>query len=311
MDMLWGMIAEQGPDTHTDDLVKAGFLGFMKTWAESGGPDQDELDDTWMKRLGARHPMTCYEMLYHYVERRRVFFQSVDIIAIERPFVIPIDPGNPHLFYVGRLDKVVRNRRSKTIDIIEHKTTSWYSKLGVFNQNFLNSFSPNSQIDGYLVGGKSIYGDKLRAVHIDAALVHKKIHDGFEFIPISRATEQLEAWLWEARGTVARMESDEHALIGYRDAVAEDLVVGEHSIEGFLPSYPKDTNRCFDFMTPCSYLDMCRARANPETYLEPPEGFVEDEWIPFEVLGLADLFKAGKPENVPGVIGDTFQGEQG
>ena len=44
-------------------------------------------------------------------------------------------------------------------------------------------------------------------------------------------------------------------------------------------SFPKNTTNCFCYGR-CIYADLCKMVANPDTVVNPPEGFVVDKWDP-------------------------------
>ncbi|KKL54935.1 hypothetical protein LCGC14_2260390, partial [marine sediment metagenome] len=219
-----------------------------------------------------RTPGVAAEMIAHYIKQRKDFIKHVTVIEVEAPFAVPLDPDNPLLWYIGKVDKIVE--WEGRIWGIEHKTTTSYKKNGPFKATFIDSFSPNSQIDGYLHSLHMNYGDKVKGILIDAALVHKQVHDGFKFIPILRATEQLDAWLWEARNWILRIQLEDHSL-------EEDEQQDTH-----MKAFPKNTDACQDFFTNCTYINECKGRSNPLTYVNPPEGMVVKKWEPFDLLNL-------------------------
>jgi hypothetical protein len=224
--------------------------------------------------LGARTPFVAHEMIYEYILTRRRFLEEVEVLDIERPFAVPLTPDNPDLFYVGRLDKMFKKRGD--IHTGEHKTTSMYKANGGFKANFVDSFSPNSQVDGYSHAGHMIYGEEYKGVWVDGALVHKKVHDQFIFIPMERQFSQMDAWLWETLENVKAIEYNTEKL--YNAAEGQ-----------FLAAFPRNTSNCQDFMRNCEYIDICKGFANPHQITETPMGFVEEAWSPFERLELEKI----------------------
>jgi len=55
--------------------------------------------------------------------------------------------------------------------------------------------------------------------------------------------------------------------------------------------FPKNTEHCFDKYGACSFIDICRYVPNPNHYSdeEPPAGYIQEKWEPFDVLGLEEL----------------------
>ena len=274
MDVVWDRIANN-PEMDAEDIAKLSFKAFLDYWAERGMTPIDEMDEDEVERLGARHPMNAYEMVYNYIDERRALLSSSELklLEIEIPFAVPLDPNNAQLFYVGRLDKVFSFRGS--VYVGEHKTTSEYKKDGPFRDSFIDSFSPNSQVDGYAFAGHIKYGELFKGIWIDAALVHKQIHDAFKLIPIERLDSQLDAWLWETIYQVRQIEANKEqcSTLDPNDK--------------YLAAFPKNTSSC-SMYGGCTYRDVCRMIANP-LGRDAPNGFKEEPWSPFKELELEKI----------------------
>lgn len=279
MDVIWAGISKD-PKIDISEIVTKATAAFMLAWEAHSLPDIDQMSGEVTERFGHRNPMTAIEMLYAYVDTRRSFISSCELISIEQPFAILLDPSEPDLFYVGRLDKVIRVQDE--IILIEHKTTTLYSKSTGFRQDYIESFSPNSQIDGYMAAGRVLYGDKCKAIYVDAALVHRDIHDKFKFLPIRRMTSQLDAWLWETRHWIDEVKRNKEALKKVK------------STDNYMAAYPRNTNECQGKYGACVYQDICKGATNPSKQKDPPIGFKYEKWEPFDTLGLHRLNLGGK-----------------
>lgn len=279
MDVVWKEIAEGNKDDTA--ITKKAFLeGFHTEWVGQGFPSIQELTDEQIEDLNPRTPMTALGMLDNYVKYARPIIEGeLRPLAIEQPFAVPLSDRRPDLWYCGRLDKVVEDQ-SGGVYILDHKTTSAYKKDGYFKSSFVDSFSPNSQVEGYSYQARIQYGDKFRGVYIDAALVHKTVHEGFKLLPVLLSDNPLEQWLWETKNEVELIERYEHAI--EHDA---------HSDEA-LKAFPRNTEACFDYGRACPYLDFCKAGCNPLQFVqddEPPDGFVYDKWDPFDVNEISSI----------------------
>ena len=270
MDSLWSNISKGIKDK--DQLVEDAYGAFVQHWTEEGLPDPRNLSYEEQKGMLPRTPMVGMEMILSYLEKRVNLISTCEVMDIERPFIVPLTPDDPTLFYVGRIDKVMRYQGR--IYGIEHKTTTAYKVDGHFRSTFLESFSPNSQVDGYLYTlHMSFPDDKIGGVWVDAALVHKEDHEGFQFIPIDRQMPMLDSWLYDVNDWIERIEADKAKL---------ERVKGS---DPYMAAFPKNTNSCFDFNQSCIYLYLCKAKPNPHGESVPP-GFEESPWDPLEHLGI-------------------------
>lgn len=274
MDVVWmGYNKVRGGIVSTSDLVEAAMFAFEQCWIESGLKPFAELTLQDMEVLGARTPMVAKEMLINYVDVRRDILDSAELVAAERPFAVPLYPDRDDIWYIGRRDKDIRINGD--LVVVEHKTTSEYKIDGGFKSQYLESYHPNSQVEGYLYAANIEYGS-VRYVWVDAALVHKKVHNAFKFIPISASFAALDAWLWEVRDWSNRIGSEMERLDG-----AEK--------EKILTAFPRNTEQCVGKYGLCPMLSICRGFNNPAQIDEPPSGYIHDPWNPFELLHIADL----------------------
>lgn len=277
MDTVWKRLGSRPKSKLSDfDITVEAMKTFKATWEEEGGPEAYEHEVQYKKYPSARTTDTAMEMLAHYINERRPWLESADfeLLDIERPFAVPLDPADPSLYYVGRLDKVFR-LKGKGVYFGEHKTTTLYSKNGPFQDRFTESFSPNSQIDGYLYALRILYGKEAKGGMVDASLVHKDIHDAFRLIPVDRQWAQLDTWLWEARQWIANIEANDAAL----EVAPADIP--------YLTAFPKNTSACSHY-DGCTYVSLCKMWADPHRR-ETPQGFEESSWSPFDALQLSQL----------------------
>lgn len=265
MDTLWKRLSES-PNIKTEEVAREAFESFVEAWELQGQPSLEDLQDIDLLSSFQPHtPLTALEMLFPYVEKRRELLSSITILECEQPFHISITPS---ITYVGKLDKVYEDKDGLVYGV-DHKTTSLYAKNGPFRTSFTESFSPNSQIDGYQFYLLKKYKERARYMWIDAALVHKTVHDGFRRIPVYRIDAQLEAWFWETQNYITSLKVDEE--------LEEEPAAP--SSETVMKSFPRNTSSCFDYNQPCTYRDICIATANPSFISEPPQGFEIDEDI--------------------------------
>jgi hypothetical protein len=271
-EVIWDNAAKMG----STDLVSKAFDAFVTTWCKGGMPHPHNIGLELEKELSPRTPGRALEMIVGYIMSRLPRIKDLEVISIEKPFAVPLDPTDDTLFYVGKIDKIVR-WNDKVLGI-EHKTTTAYKKNGPFRSGFVDSFSPNSQVDGYLYALHLMFPGDVGGIWVDAALVHKEV-EGFTFIPVERKLEHLDTWLWEVRWWINIIEQEKAKIADLANATAKP----------YMEAFPKNTNSCWDFGASCPYLDLCKAWPNPLG--KPlPTGFSEIKWDPLEnVPGLSDI----------------------
>ena len=265
MDVIWGAMTRINPEPK-DEIVRKAYMAFVITWTEMGMPPPEEIDMELQAELSPRTPGQALEMIVAYVHYRLKLGESFELVNTEQAFSVPLKPDDPTLFYVGKIDKIVR-RRGKILGI-EHKTTTAYKKHGPFRGEFADSFSPNSQVDGYLYALHMMYPGEVGGVWVDAALVHKQ-EEGFMFIPVERKLDQLDNWLYEVLWWVDLIEGEKAKL---QQTGSQDR---------YMQAFPKNTNSCWDFHRACPYMSCCKAWANP-VGRDMPVGFKEEQWSPLK-----------------------------
>lgn len=252
MDFFW-----KNPDATEAQVIQK----FTDVWNLSDLKDTDDFD------LFPRSKGRAYEMLIEYLARYRNWIKSIELMAIEKPFIVPLSTEieKQNLFYVGKWDKLYREYGK--ITILDHKTSS------SFASTWLNSWSPNGQVDGYLYAGHMEYGDEFRNVMIDGALVQKSKID-FIKVPVERQIYMLEMWKWEVIDLIEQIWYYETLLLDIRATAKKSEI---------LRTFPKCTTSCTSYYGMCPYVNLCKFVTNPETIEGEPDGFEHDSWKPFEV----------------------------
>ena len=250
-------------------LTQLAFDQFIKYWTDAGFPT--DIGQVEADRLAPRTPMIAKEMYWHYIDQRWNILQGCDVLAIEQPFAVPL-PNLPDHWYVGRLDKVIEFNGQRLV--IEHKSTTAYATVGNFRPEYVESWYASSQVKGYQIGA-GLFFNGVDGVWVDAALVHKKIHDAFKFIPVAHHHELLLEWIgtteqWAWQVTAATKEFNAGASV--------------------TKCFPKNEDSCFGKYGTCPFLDICRTIPDP-TKIGVPVGFKVDKWEPFSILRLDQLIQ--------------------
>lgn len=259
LDFIWS----EFNNMNRDQLLEGAMVNFMKVWMKDGLDKVDEFD------LYPRTPGRAISILEEYIERYAHFLGSIELIAVESPFIVPLFLEDETVGYVGKLDKIFSDRYG--VQFCDHKTSS------TFGPSWTNSFSPNGQMDGYLHAGHTSYGDSFHGILIDGLLVNKTKIDLLR-IPIQRQAAQVDAWSWEVSDLIDLIELNEERLVEYRNS-PERL--------NYLPAFPKCTTSCTQYFGTCPYHELCRFWDNPDHHVIP-DNFVERKWEPFNILEQPD-----------------------
>lgn len=264
MDAMWGA----GNDCSHSDRVELAMLGFRNQWEEDGY--KWDLDLSEQDFLGARTPGTAHEMYYEYARQREKMLNECIVLGIEQPIAVPF-PDLQDTWYVGKLDKVVDYNGTH---ILEHKTTTLYRIKGNFDNDYLESWNSAAQIKGYLMAG-SIYYPKMQDVWVDCALVHKKVHDAFKFVPVAHTWDMLKSWITDTKRWIQEIqrETEEYERVG-------DLSLG---------TFRMNDDAAYGKYGKSPFLDIYQTIPDPSLLKEPPPGFVVEKWEPFDVLKLDKL----------------------
>lgn len=266
-DIVWKHAKKFSPQ----DLTELSFMAFEKKWQEEGL--EVKLSIEQLDFYAPRTPQIAKEMLYNYIDKRWRMLQESDVIAIEQPMAVPV-PGMDGYWYIGRLDKVIWYGAQKLI--IEHKTTTAYAVQGNFRTDYVESWFMAAQVKGYQFAG-SLFYENVDAVWVDAALVHRKIHDGFKFIPIAHNFILLEEWLGNTKRWIQEIATEE-----IRFQREGKLLPG---------MFRKNEESCFGKYGACPFIDICRTIPDPTQLDGPPPGYKHEKWEPFSVLGLDKIVK--------------------
>lgn len=279
MDVIWKLCC--GKKFNKNHVAELAFEAFVAEWVKRGEKDPDDIDDDELERIKFRNPATAHEMIFYYIERRTGMFQqpSIQLLSVEEPFAVPLMKENVDILYGGRWDKIIKLHGS--IRAIEHKTTTAWRYPRNLREEYLKSFLPNNQIDGYIYAGRMKYGRQFNNVYVDIALVHKSQHDVFELLPIDRGPGDLEAWLWDTWYWVNEIE---------RNLEASKTVKPS---DPYMHAFPKKTASCYRFPHNCQFLPVCSTMSNPMGIkARPPKDnygnpiFRIEKWDPFDHLKL-------------------------
>jgi len=246
------------------------FASFMAEWTLRELPDPARFPEL-MEQYFPRVPGTAKEMLWHYIDQNKSWLWEIEILDIEKPFVVPLlETDTQRIFLVGRRDMTYRD--SQGVWANEHKTTTLgaaekYIVQGqIFQWKFLQMFNMSPQVAGYTYSIKLEYGNEARGVVISGDLVHKKHNDKFQNIPIWKDDSWLESWYTDTQFWVKQLLW--------------------HDKEKF---YPHNENSCDGQYGPCEYKDMCEACSDPRELSQVWQGYKVEFWEPFDEDAMKEI----------------------
>ena len=267
LDKLWGAPKHWS----TQELIEGAMEGFLEEWSKSYDPSPSlmQQDD-----LGARTPGVAHEMYFQYVISREKMIKESTALAIEKAIAIPM-PGFSNVWYIGKLDKVIQYNG---VHILEHKSTTAYATLGNFRYDYVESWNSSPQVKGYEVMGK-VYYPEMQDIWMDLALVHKKVHDAFKFVPIMHSKSILEEWVWDTSAWITEIRKEEK----------------NYGESGHLHGdFRKNEDSCYGKYGTCPFLSICQACADPSQLSGPPQGYVVEKWEPFDTTILEKAERQAK-----------------
>lgn len=288
MDTLW---------SRPDEGWEGAWETFEHEWYArqvAGGFPLGELDPAFEADLQPYAPSTMQETLIAYEQERRDLLRSVELLACEQPFIVPLDPNDPTLFFIGRKDKRVRHQQR--IKIVDHKSTTRYRVRPLGRPHLAPEW--RAQFYTSLQGRGYLYAEKLEhqldrcTILFDGTLFYHSTtytnpitSDFFCLEPIECQLASLDLWLWATHFWVKDIRRHIEAVEELRDkGTAEGLP--------YLPAFP--CTGCTGF---CPYADLCMSRDNPESWLpdeDPPDGFIESKWSPFDLETVQHLLGKNK-----------------
>ncbi len=255
-----------------DDIHELAYAAFLTEWTERGLPLPEQAPEL-MEQYFPRVPGTAREMLWHYIDQNKQWLLEIEILDIERPFVVPLfETPTQRIFLVGRRDMTYRD--SGGVWANEHKTTTlgaaekYMANGQIFQWKFLQMFNMSPQVAGYTYSLKLEYGAEARGVVISGDLVHKKHNDKFQNIPIWKDDSWLEQWYNDTCFWVERLLW--------------------HDEEGY---YPHNESSCDGQYGPCEFKEICEACPDPRTLPQVWQGYKVDFWQPFEEKAMKDIMR--------------------
>ncbi len=247
------------------------YEAFLAEWVKRGMPRPEDNPEL-MEQIFPRVPGIAKEMLWNYIQQEKQWIWEVEILDIERPFVVPLfETDTKRIFLVGRRDLTYRD--STGVWAKEHKTSTLGASEkkmkqtgAIFQYKFLTSFNMSPQVAGYTFSLKLEYGTEARGVMIAGDLVHKKFQDKFLNIPVWKDDPWLEGWfnntIWWIKQLFEIEKSD---------------------------YYPHNETSCENQYGTCEYRDICETCSDPRLLSQVPVDYKVDFWEPFDEQAMKDI----------------------
>ncbi len=253
-----------GQGRSMDAAIQAAQDTFMETWQGLGLPTGNNiiLAASWLKQ---KTPQAGLRILEAYAKERWAFLDTGQLLGAELTFRILLDQDpvtGELLFYRGILDRHWQDHHGDRP--WELKTTSMGGPNGFYSK-FLNSFNPNAQLQGYVVGFEDKFPGQAKEVVVDAALVHDK-HTKFMAQPVTISGERQEQWKCNTKALMADVRRRE-----------QGINAGEYTLT---QAFPQNLESCQGKFGPCQFYDLCKFNLAEAIHSmdTPPAGYVPLRW---------------------------------
>ena len=222
-----------------------------------------ELDEMFFPKT----PDRAFSALAEYALKYENDLLKYEVLFTEISFTVAMDETRS---LIGRMDSIVRHRKSGKIRSLEHKTASnfwnWEKQwplamqTGVYTHALYCLYNLD-EVEGIIFNGvaflkaKGTRGGKL-----------------FDFlrVPAYRSKSQMQTWY---QNTLYWMDAVENEYRILAEATESDDV---------LQAFPQNTTNCSKWFG-CAYKDFCNAWANPLKHCsQPPLGMIEEHWCPHD-----------------------------
>lgn len=254
---VWKDLAAEGDlsiveSEAVDILATASIEKFTEKFDELDGPALEEPPKTYQKG--------CNTLRYYWEENAHSLLHHTEVVAVERPFALPIREGYPVLY--GTIDLLVRNFQG--LGILEHKTTK------SFGARFESGWDTSWQVECYSTAAYLIYGE-IPWTLVNGLLFQKSKGPDLKPILVRKTEEQLSRFHHELIYRIKDFHTDVLRLL---DNVREGAPVS---------GFPRNPNACQGYRL-CRYYDFCTNWLRPYERSTPPAGWM---WAP---IGENDLF---------------------
>ena len=266
LEYLYDRQKQRGSHHLSERDADEAWLMFMEFYREQF-PEETDAD------YAPKDPATADRVLREYIKLYGPL-DTFEVLYSEISGAVPVDETGRLVHF--RLDAVVKDIRSGTYLVLEHKTSKWSPSLWEYSMalslqggvgvHVLSCLYPQEQVKGLVYNGIFFFkkGPEFRR------MPYIKSNEGMQdwFLTINRKFEDIE------RETAILLEEDSP------DAPA-------------MRSFPKNPTSCVLYNRPCPYMDFCKAWANPLRHISdtPPTGFTKKYWDPRE------LDKEWRPES--------------
>jgi hypothetical protein len=264
----------EGMEWHEVELCKAMMKGYVRTY--SAEKDQAEWEVVELEKEWKLNMPTVLAILGDEAsEQYNALADQVNALTEQLAAV------SPHFVRAGKVDGVLRNRESKKLWLVEHKST------GKIDGGYLQRLWLDFQITYYVAAMQEIHGESFEGVlyniaekpskkertpvvgetdiefqaRYDAAKNKKLLKRRMSETPdqfIARVTEE-----YQEDGRFVRqnlMLTPEDIATVLQEAV--DIASDWMSARGHGRWY-RNTSFCFKWNKPCGYFNICQSRDNP------------------------------------------------
>jgi len=248
----------------SEDNLPEAYAIFLRYYRQHFNEMQDDMH-------APKSPEFAYKVLYGYIQMYgELDTKNFEVIGTELHEEFFIDPNNPERTMRGKMDLVVRDKRTGKYLVLDHKTSKANSRP--WRESWLMSI----QMNNYLLATVSRFGgDEVEALVVNGLFITKTDTgkwkgDKVKFLRIPIPNNDIRI-LGHLTTVNYLYNTYEHFMNELSQCSPDDAV---------LSTFPKSPVACGDYGG-CAYYGICSVTENPLTLVDKTlTGFRKEYWDP-------------------------------
>ena len=239
------------------DNLAGAYMAFLDRFRE----DFSELED---ESYTPKNPAFAYKALEGYIKKYEDIDKGFKVLGTEIRDLFFIDPNDEDKTMSMKLDLIYEDSKGD-ITVVDHKTGSSNSTT------WRNSWTLSIQMNNYLLGAISRYGDRVKQLIVNGVFFTKTqtghTEKGFARVPVLASPQRMLGHLSMINFYYKLYESFMEAL-SHTDEKAP-----------VMDTFPRNPNSCSSYGG-CPYFSMCSVMEQPLILkTKTPVGFTREYWM--------------------------------